>query len=180
MLSRTDIFSSRTSGKHWRKVLQIFSKEHWLDMGMSTTTFMVHMDEQGRLIGDLWVLTCNRHSLDSDFNWLTFIKRHKDVLHNLGISGSDFVDQNQALVTGMTRKFLDYVKSAQLEATDATNSNSRAAESEWIEIWITPNGYPIIPKLVMEKNLKKAEWEKLLWAFLTQHYCKWTFRLNIN
>ena len=80
----------------------------------------------------------------------------------------------------MTHKFLDYVKTARLEATDAANANLRAAESERIEIQITPDGYPIIPKLVMEKDLKKAEWEKLLQAFLTQHYCKWTFRLNIN
>ena len=149
-------------------------------MGMSTITFTVHMDEEGRLIGDVWVLTHNRHNLDSDFNWLTFIERHEDVLHNLGIFGSDFVDQNQALMKEITRKFLDYVKTAQLKATEAANANSRAAESERIEIRITPDGYLIIPKLVMEKDLKKAEWEKLLRAFLTQHYCKWTFRLNIN
>ena len=62
----------------------------------------------------------------------------------------------------MTCKFLDYVKTARLEATDATNANSRAAKSEWIEIRMTPDGYPIIPKLVMKKDLKKAEWEKLL------------------
>ena len=59
----------------------------------------------------------------------------------------------------MTRKFLDYVKTARLEATDAANADSRPAESERIEIRITPDGYPIIPKLVMEKDLKKAEWE---------------------
>jgi len=97
------------------------------------------------------------------------------VLHNLGISGRDFVEQNEAPVIEMTHKFLDYVKTARLEATDAANANLRPAESERLEIRMTPDGYLIIPKLVMEKELKKAEWEKLLRAFLTQHYCKWTF-----
>jgi len=99
------------------------------------------------------------------------INRHEDVLHNLQIPGRDFVDQNEALVIDMTRKFLDYVKTARLEATDAANANPREADSERIEIWMTPDGYPIIPKVVMEKELKKGEWERLI-AFLTQHYCK--------
>jgi len=72
------------------------------------------------------------------------------------------VEQNEAPVIEMTCKFLDYVKTAQLEATDAVNANLRPAKSKWIEIRMTPDGYPIIPKLVMEKELKKAEWEKLL------------------
>ena len=32
------------------------------------------------------------------------------------------------------------------------NANLRPAESEWIEIRMTPDGYPIIPKLVMERD----------------------------
>jgi len=100
------------------------------------------------------------------------INRHEDVLHNLRIPGRDFVDQNEALVIDMTRKFLDYVKTARLKATDAANANPREANSERIEIRMTPDGYPIIPKVVMEKELKKGEWERLLRAFLTQHYCK--------
>jgi len=100
------------------------------------------------------------------------INRHEDVLHNFRIPGRDFVDQNEALVIDMTRKFLDYVKTARLEATDAANANPRDANSEWIGIRMTTDGYPIISKLVMEKELKKGEWERLLQAFLTQHYCK--------
>jgi len=79
----------------------------------------------------------------------------------------------------MTRKFLDYIKTARLEATDTTNANPRDADSKRFEIQMTTDGYPIIPKLVMEKELKKAEWERLLWAFLTQYYCKWIFWLNV-
>ena len=90
------------------------------------------------------------------------INRHENVLHNLRISGRDFVEQNEALVIDMTRKFLDYIKTARLEATDTTNANPRDADSKQIEIQMTTDGYSIIPKLVMEKELKKAEWERLL------------------
>jgi hypothetical protein len=49
---------------------------------------------------------------------------------------------------------------------------------EPIEVRMTSNGFPIIPKLVMQKELKKGEWEKLLRAFLTQHYCESTFEFH--
>lgn len=111
------------------------------------------------------------------FQLTNYHKRHEDVLHNLGIAGQDFIQRNEPVVVEMTRKFLDYVKSARLEATDSENTIRRDTESERIEIRMTADGYPIIPKLVMEKELKKAEWEKLLRAFLTQHYCKCTLIL---
>ena len=79
----------------------------------------------------------------------------------------------------MTRKFLDYVKSARLEAADSGNVDQRHADSDPIDIRMTTDGYPIIPKLVMEKELKKMEWEKMLRAFLTQHYCELIFGLNV-
>ena len=72
----------------------------------------------------------------------------------------------------MTQKFLDYVKSARLEAADSEMADGKQAESDAVEIRMTTRGFPIIPDIVMEKELKKAEWEKLLRAFLTQHYCE--------
>ena len=70
----------------------------------------------------------------------------------------------------MTRKFLEYVKSARLQAAESENTIN--AESEELEMRMTPDGHPIIPKMVMEKDLKKAEWKKLLQAYLSQHYCE--------
>lgn len=102
--------------------------------------------------------------------------RHEDVLHNMGISGHNFAEQHPEIVTEMTRKFMDYVKSARLEAADSEIADRRQAESEPIEIRMTTEGFPIIPKLVTEKELKKAVWERLLRAFLTQHYCELPFR----
>ena len=46
-------FHFSRAGRYQRKTLQVFSKERWLDMGMSTITFTVHVDEQGRYIGDM-------------------------------------------------------------------------------------------------------------------------------
>jgi len=95
-------------------------------------------------------------------------------LDNLGIAGHNFAEQNEALVTEMTRKFLDYAKSARLEAGDPKVADQRAPESEAepMEIHMTSDGFPIIPKVVMERDLKKSEWETLLRAFLSQHYCE--------
>jgi formate dehydrogenase assembly factor FdhD len=51
--ARVRLNSTSRAAKHREKVLQTFSKERWLDMGMSTITFTVHIDEQGRFIGDM-------------------------------------------------------------------------------------------------------------------------------
>ncbi len=97
------------------------------------------------------------------------------MLHNVGIAGCNFSEQHEAIVIEMTQKFLDYTKAARLEAANPEVADRRRTESEVIEIRMTANGFPIIPKLVMERDLKKSECETLLRAFLTQHYCKSTF-----
>ena len=97
-------------------------------------------------------------------------------MENLGIAGHNFAEKNEAIVNQMTRKFLEYVKSARLEAADPQIADQRQAvpgpEPERLEIRMTNDGFPIIPQVVMEKDLKKSEWEALLRGFLTQHYCK--------
>jgi hypothetical protein len=106
--------------------------------------------------------------------------RHEDVLHTLGIAGRNFSEQNEGLVKEMTRKFLEYAKSARLEAIDPEIVDQRHAESEPIDIRMTSDGFPIIPKLVVERDLKKNEWEKLFRAFLSQHYCEFMFQSNLE
>jgi hypothetical protein len=101
--------------------------------------------------------------------------RHEDVLHNLGVSGRSFTKQHEALTTEITRKFLDYAKTARLEAAELENTDRMQADPDRIEIQITTVGFPIIPKAVMDRELKKIQWEKLLRAFLTQHYCELVF-----
>jgi hypothetical protein len=106
--------------------------------------------------------------------------RHEDVLHNLRIAGRNFSEQHEPLVVEMTWKFLEYAKGARLEAADPDIADRRHAESEPIEIRMGSDGFPIIPKLVMEKELKKSEWETLLRMYLTQHYCESTFPFNVE
>ena len=95
-------------------------------------------------------------------------------MDNLGIAGQNFAEQNEALAIEMTRKFLDYAKSARREAAEPKIADQRHAEPEAdpVEIRMTSDGFPVIPKLVMVRELKKSEWETLLRAFLTQHYCE--------
>jgi hypothetical protein len=71
-------------------------------------------------------------------------------LHNLAIHGNDFVKQNEGVVVEMQCKFLEYVKSTQLQA--AQSEDVLNADLEEIEIRMTPDGYPIIPKVVMDKE----------------------------
>jgi hypothetical protein len=97
--------------------------------------------------------------------------RYEDVLHNFGIHGQDFIQQHKDIVSGTTRKFLDYVKSARVDTANLEAARSNA-EPDQIDICITRDGYPIIPSLVMDKVLRKTDWEKLLRIFLTQHYCE--------
>jgi hypothetical protein len=96
--------------------------------------------------------------------------RHEDVLYNLGIAGHNFAEQNEGLASEMTWRFLEYAKLVRVEAADPEIADRRHAEVEPIEVRMTSNGFPIIPKLVIQKELKKGKWEKLLRAFLTQYY----------
>ena len=77
--------------------------------------------------------------------------RHEDVLHNLHIAGRNFSEQHKQLVIKVIWKFLEYAKGTRLEAADPDIADRRHAESDIIEIRMGSDGFPIIPKLVMEK-----------------------------
>jgi hypothetical protein len=47
--------NSSRADKHREKVLQTFSRDRWLEMGMATITFTVHTDPQGRYVADVYV-----------------------------------------------------------------------------------------------------------------------------
>ena len=101
------------------------------------------------------------------------IYRFEDVLHNLDGHGREFAEKNEGIVVEMTRKFLEYVKSARVEAEDAQNDIRTRTDSEKLEIRMTPDGFPILTEGVMDKELKKVEWETLLRKYLSQHYCEY-------
>lgn len=47
------------------------------------------------------------------------------------------------------------------------------ADPEPTDIRMTSDGFPILPKLVMDRVLNKSESEKLFRPYLMQHYCEW-------
>jgi hypothetical protein len=46
-----------------------------------------------------------------------------------------------------------------------------AVEHTELKIKITALGYPVLPTVIMTKELSKSECERLLWIYLSQHYC---------
>ncbi len=94
------------------------------------------------------------------------------------MGGRDFTQKYVNQVTEMKRLFLDFMKSVRVReeqiANDAVDSGSGPGGEDKIdEIKLTPEGFPIIPDSINE-NLSKAQCEKLLRAFLAQHYCQFS------
>jgi hypothetical protein len=94
-------------------------------------------------------------------------------------------------VTGMTRAFLDYMKSLRLRAPEAVNpppgprfgsdvdigpEPDSAPEPETdetsLDLGFTDQGYPILRIIMIKKQLTKTQSEGLFRAFLSHHYCK--------
>ena len=102
----------------------------------------------------------------------------------MGLTGNPFTVKHKDRVTEMTRAFLDYMKSLHLQAPEAINpvpvknnidSADTDAESDMessLDIKLTPHGYPILPIVIMDKELSKAMCESLMRAYITQHYCR--------
>lgn len=100
----------------------------------------------------------------------------------MGLTGKPFTVKHKDRVTEMTRTFLDYMKSLRLQAPEAINPvpiqnhleaepNAEPDRGRSFDISLTPQGYPILPTPIMEKELSKATCERLMRAYLTQHYC---------
>jgi hypothetical protein len=100
---------------------------------------------------------------------------HDDVLENMGKGGKQLTQKNEPQVTEMKRRlFLDYMKSLRhLQARPEPDSAvGDGSEDTDIDIKITALGYPVLPSIVMKKELSKLECEKLLRIYLSQHYCQ--------
>lgn len=117
-------------------------------------------------------------------NW-TFACSHDEVLANMGLTGQRFTVKHKDQVIEMTRAFLDYMKSLRLRAPEAVNpvpqTNVLAEpdaepdldiEEKSLDIKMTDDGYPILPKAIAKEELSKNDCERLIRAYLSQHYCK--------
>lgn len=80
-------------------------------------------------------------------------------------------------VSDIMRLLLDFMKDARhrvqrgTEANDNTESESDH-DTNSPEVTMTSDGFPVLPKSVVEQELKKAVSEQILRAFLSQHYCE--------
>lgn len=73
----------------------------------------------------------------------------------------------------MKRLFLDYMKSLRHQEAEPGPESAvgDGPEVTNLDIKITALGYPVLPNIIMEKELSKLECEKLLRIYLSQHYC---------
>ena len=112
-------------------------------------------------------------------------RRHDEVLKNLGLNGRSFADKYSDQVAEMQRSMLEFVKSNSKRSNDgvdilnhanAGSDHDAAGPGADIilekHVKMTANGFPLIPKTVMENTLNKRDTEDILRAYLNQHYCK--------
>ena len=93
----------------------------------------------------------------------------------MGIPGRSFGERNKNQVTEMKRSLLEFMKAARANSNRLSeNVNSdpgSASDSDDLQVKMTAEGFPILPDL-KEKTLSKMVSERLLQAYLSQHYCK--------
>jgi hypothetical protein len=116
------------------------------------------------------------------------------VLANVGLTGRRFTAKYIDQVTEMSREFLKYMKSLRVQAPEAINpvrvekdNGDADAEPEpeddlgsaW-RIKMTAEGYPILPTIVMNKEISKAMGERLMREYITQHYCRFIVLMQLR
>lgn len=104
----------------------------------------------------------------------------------MGLRGRQFTDKYENKVVEMKRSFLEFMKATRDRASETETYAGTGADTGVIldaepepvnvsaatQVKMTADGFPIIPKVVEERNLSKKECENLLRAYLNQHYCK--------
>ena len=111
------------------------------------------------------------------FNKTGAIIRHDTINRNMAVSGPSFMSKHNDEVSNIMRLLLDFMKDAWLcvqrcrEENENTESESDR-DIDLCEVKMTTDGYPLPPKSVVEQELNKAVSERILRAFLSQHYCE--------
>jgi hypothetical protein len=93
----------------------------------------------------------------------------------MGISGRSFVDKHEEQTADLMRMFLDFMKAARLRLDDRTGDevgSGPVALKESTDVKMTPEGYPLLPKYIVEHRLSKSVSEQILRDYLSQHYCE--------
>ncbi len=98
--------------------------------------------------------------------------RHDDVLGNMGLSGRNFVEKYENQATEMKRSLLEFMKAARVKITHNMNADTGSgADEDDLEVKMTTAGFPILPQ-IMHKTLSKIDYERIIRAYLSQHYCE--------
>ena len=79
-------------------------------------------------------------------------------------------------VSDVMRLMLDFMKTARrrLEQSKGTNDDAGTEpshETDEADVKMTPDGFPLLPKIVLQREMNKAVSERILRAYLSQHYC---------
>lgn len=102
--------------------------------------------------------------------------------------------KNDDRVTEMKVAFLDFMKSLRVQAPEAINpvrirddndgtepepETDADVDTAW-DIKMTPEGYPILPNAIGEKEVSKAEGERIMQEYIMQHYCRFITVMQAN
>ena len=95
----------------------------------------------------------------------------------MGVSGQSFTSKHDDEVSDIMRLMLDFMKAARLRLHCGNLENDNAEsesdrETDMSEVKMTTDGFPLLPKMVVEQELNKVVSERILRAFLSQHYCE--------
>ena len=96
--------------------------------------------------------------------YLIRMDRHDNMAGNMGSSGPRFFDTYENEVDIIQRKMVEYIKMLQPSATSQPNLSRPDLRIT------TKDGYPWLPPTIDGTDQKKEELEKLLRAYMNDHY----------
>ena len=104
---------------------------------------------------------------------ICIIISHEDVLRNMGLTGRKFIDKHKDQVLEMKRTFLEYMKATRLESAERdVQADAELQHIRRTKLQMNHDGYPIIPKEVMERQISKVECQEIIREYMNRHYCK--------
>jgi hypothetical protein len=90
----------------------------------------------------------------------------------MGLPGRAFIHQHENQVVELKRHLLDFMKTTRSQLNSYAEPNPDPEPTEVLDIKMTENGFPCLPKGMEGKELSKLQCEVLLRDYLSQHYCE--------
>ena len=136
--------------KNLDKRVEQFEEERWRDMGAVFLNFAVYAQPDGHLV----------------------IDPYDHIAKVMGVQTTTFISLHKNKVNEIMRLLMDYVKSVRQsrivnERLNGSQVNEVPLERE---VKLSDSGFPLIPSIDHFDNLRKAELDIILRAFLGCHY----------